>query len=172
MNPVALHQSMFLFKKGLRRSNHDLKVMEGKRGVTQIPNFMDLPERSKGLDIIFAWSSPRQATYEGTIENTRLTANNIFHGNGFLKSTFRSLGEISGSIWQESMRAKDVIVETDIIIEETDITNSTPMTKRRKSASESGDKILSKSGKQINELVIVHFVLMRTTMRIYTLLLL
>ena len=128
-------------------------VMEGKRGVTQIPSFMDLPERSGGLDIIFAWSSPRQATYEEIIENIRLTANNILHGNEFLKSAFRSLGEISGSIWQESMRAKDVIVETDIIIEETDITNSTPMTKRRKSAIVLGDKMLSKYGKQISELV-------------------
>lgn len=52
VNPKALHQGLFIFKKAIKLLGHELTVMNTK-GVFRIEPFMDLPAISKGLDIIF-----------------------------------------------------------------------------------------------------------------------
>lgn len=55
VNPEALHQGLYIFKKVLKRLKHELVPMGGTKNVMQIANFMDLPQRSKGINIIIVW---------------------------------------------------------------------------------------------------------------------
>ena len=116
--------------------------MAGRNGGMEILTFMGLPERTKGFNIRFAWSSPRTEKYEKVIENTRSTANNILSACGHDKSTCYSVGEICGSLWQESIRVKNEILDM-----------ATPINRRRKTDTQKGDKMLSVFGKQINDYV-------------------
>ena len=51
VTPEAWHEGLFIFKKTLRKFNHDLIVMAGKKGVMQTSSFTELPGRSKQLVI-------------------------------------------------------------------------------------------------------------------------
>ena len=135
----ALHQGLFLFKKALRRLGHNMIRMPGNKEVMQILNFMDLPERCEGLNIIFVWTPPCLLTYEKTIETICSTANDLLLRSGFDRSKFATLGEVSGSFWLQTLKAKDE--------------ESTPLNKRRKGATEMGDKVLRLYGKKINDYV-------------------
>ena len=103
----ALHQGLFLFKKALRKLGHNMIRMPGNKEVMQILNFIDLPERCEGLNIIFVWTPPCLLTYEKTIETICSTANDLLLRSGFDRSKFATLGEVSGSFWLQTQKAKD-----------------------------------------------------------------
>ena len=46
VNPTALHQCFYVFKKTLTSLSHVLVPMAGRKGVMNIKGFMDLPEWS------------------------------------------------------------------------------------------------------------------------------
>ena len=95
LNPAALHQGFFLFKRALTSLAHEIVPMAGKKGVMNIESFMDLPERSKGLDIIFVWINRDAATLPGVLESVRDKANYLLTSSGFRKSRFGSLEELA-----------------------------------------------------------------------------
>ena len=63
VNPLALHQGLNLFKKYIRILGHDLISMSGKKGVTVIVSFMDLPEVFNGLNIKFVVKERRHMEF-------------------------------------------------------------------------------------------------------------
>jgi hypothetical protein len=140
VNPLALHQGFYLFKKALTLLSHLVVPMGGKKGVMNIASFMDLPERSKGLNIVFVWEERGSLSHEEVLERVLVKANYLLTNTGFGKSRFSSLAELGCHLWQQSM-----IVRPDVEVEST--------CKRRKTASELGSKMLSSYGKQINEYV-------------------
>ena len=148
VNPSALHQGFYVFKKALTSLSHVLVPMAGKKGVMNIEGFMDLPERSKGLEIIFVWTK-RDATMDLPTVLSKICeiANYLLTKSGYSKSKFVSLAELSAFLWQESM--KPVVAEAEILT----------VCKRRKTASELGSKMLSSYGKEIIEYVTTNFCL-------------
>lgn len=140
VNPAALHQGLFLFKKALTSLSHEIVPMRGRKGVMNIESFMDLPERSKGLDIIFIWVERDATTLPEVLESVRKKANDLLTNSGFRESRFCSLEELAAYLWQQSLLVKP---------EEDEATDS----RRRKIASEMGSKMLGTYGKQINEYV-------------------
>lgn len=140
ISPAALHQGFFLFKKGLGDLSHELIAMGGKKNEIQIESFMGIPERSKGLNIIFSWSKASEANLDETLSNIRSTANRLLKASGYEESNYRSLGEVCGFLWQQK-----IIEDSKPLI--------TPINKRRKSADQLGEKMLSQYGKQINEYI-------------------
>ena len=140
VNPAALHQGLFLFKKALTSLSHEIVPMRGEKGIMNIESFMDLPERSKGLDIIFVWIERDASTLSEVLESIRKKANDLLTNGGFQKTRFCSLEGIAAYLWQQSLIVKP---------EEDEATVS----KRRKIASEMGSKMLGTYGKQINEYV-------------------
>ena len=147
VNPEALHQGLYIFKKVLKRLKHELVPMGGMKNVMQIATFMDLPERSKGINIIFVWEQRSSTTMEEAMDKIRTTANFLLCGIEHRESDFRSLGELCGSLWQESILKKSATVNTPEILE------VTTMNKRRKSVDQLGSRMLSTYGQQINEFV-------------------
>ena len=126
IKPEALHQGLFLFKKVLRRLAHEIIPMPGKINEMQISSFMELPARSKGLNIIFSWAERPEGTLEDVLENISATANAILSGGGYNKCRFRSLGDLYGYLWLENVREQSVILDTP------EITDRTPINEKRK----------------------------------------
>lgn len=135
VNPDALHQGLYLFKKVLNGKKYELVQMGGKKNIMQIATLMDLPERSKGLNIIFIWAERLPATMEEVIEKIRTTTIILLTGIGHNESDFRSLRELCGSLWQEDILKKSAIVSTPEIVE------VRTQNKRRKSADQLGERI-------------------------------
>ena len=152
VNPEALHQGLYVFKKVLKGLKHELVPMGGTKNVMQIAPFMDLPERSKGINIIFVWKQRLPTTMEEAIDKIRCTANFLLSGIDHRESDFRSLGELCGLLWQEGFLAKkSALVSTPEIVE------VTTMNKRRKSADQLGSRMLNTYGQEINEFVTNNF---------------
>ena len=146
----ALHQGLYIFKRALNNFRHEIVQMGGNKSVMSISSFMELPERRKGLNIIFVWLQRSEtATYEEILQKICNTANNLLLGCGYQKTRFRSLGELCGFLWQEKERAHKVFLNTP------DTTGDPPATvnKRRKSADQLGPKMLTIYGKQILDYV-------------------
>lgn len=140
VQPEALHQGLFLFKKVLRAMRHEVILMAGRKETMNILSFMDLPERSKGLNIIFIWEHRYPTSLDALLSRILNTTNKLLTGCGYSESSYRSLGELCGALWLRGEREK--------LLDE-----NTTVNKRRKSAHELGDKMLSIYGKQINEFV-------------------
>ena len=134
VNPKALHQGLFLFKKGIKLLGHELIAMNTK-GVFRIETFMGLPAISKGLDIIFLVDVdvhillPEAELCHKIYE----TSNYLLLKCNMEKSKYASLGEVLGSMWLQRNR------------EEAEVTGY----KRRKRGSELGPKMMSVYGKQV-----------------------
>lgn len=141
VNPVALHQGLYLFKKALTLLSHVVVPMGGKKGVMNIDSFMDLPERSKGLNIVLVWDARESMSYSDVLLRVRDKANFLLTSTGYGKSRFCSMEELGCFLWQQTL----------IVRRATE--NATSSCKRRKTASELGSKMLSSYGKQINEYV-------------------
>jgi hypothetical protein len=71
------------------------------------------------------------------------TANQLLLFSGYPKSRFRSLGELSGFLWQENSRKQNALLDNPPI----------PVNKRRKSADKMGERMLSVYGKQIKDYI-------------------
>ena len=74
VNPTALHEGLYVFKKALTSLSHVLVPIAGKRGVMNIEGFMDLPEWSKRLETIFVWTK-RDATMDLPTISKAVTTN-------------------------------------------------------------------------------------------------
>ena len=62
----ALHQGLYIFKRALNNLRREIVQMGGNKSVMNICSFMELPERRKGLNVIFVWLQRSEtATYEG-----------------------------------------------------------------------------------------------------------
>lgn len=141
VNSLALHQGFYLFKRALTQMSHTVVPMGGKKGCMHIGSFMDQPERSKGLNIVFVWEERIAMSHDEVLLRVREKANYLLTNTGYEKSRFRSLEEIGCYLWQQSL-----VVKPAEEVEES-------CSKRRKTASELGCKMLSSYGKQINEYV-------------------
>lgn len=150
MNPCALHQGFHVFKKALTLLSHVLVPMPGKKGVMHIEGFMDLPERSKGLNIIFVWTERDAMDLPTVLLRICESANYLLTKSGHNKSKYSSLAELSAHLWQESLTP--VVVMDEIVT----------VSKRRKTASELGGKMLGSYGKEITEYVTANFCLNAT----------
>jgi hypothetical protein len=105
--------------------------MGGKKGVMNIDSFMEQPQLSKGLNIVFVWEERESMSDDEVLVRVREKANYLLTNTGYVQSLFRSLEEIGCYLWQQSLIIEPVVEEEE------------PSSKRRKTACELGSKMLS-----------------------------
>lgn len=69
-----------------------MTVMCGMKDISQIESFMELSERSNGLNITFWWSAASEANLGGTLLNIRSIGKRLLETSEHKQTNNRSLG--------------------------------------------------------------------------------
>lgn len=93
--------------------SHIVVTMGGTKGYMNIESFMDQPECSKGLNIVFVWEERKSMSHDEVFMNVREKANYLLTNTGYVNSRFRSLEKIGCYLWQQSLVVKPVEEEEE-----------------------------------------------------------
>ena len=145
VNPLALHQSFHLFKKTIRSLGHELVQMGGQRNIPMIVEFMGLPEVSNGWDIKFVVGDCNHMELNEIEFNIQEMAAKIVKRYCGRCLHFKSLTELGASIFQRQLPVVRFVPEEP---------GPSPVSKRRKTSSELGEKQMSNHGKSIVNMIV------------------
>ena len=137
-NQLALHQGLSLFKKTIELFGCSVIIL-GAKGNECIKAFMDLPDKSRGAEIIFNTGPLCDHTSRDCLVTEILkTTNALLTRTCKAVSQYNSISQIYGVLWLDQM---------------SDVEEVTSHNKRRKKGVEIGYKQMDRYGKQVYEYV-------------------
>ena len=136
---LALHQGLTIFKKSIEQFGCTIVPVSSK-GVNMMHEFMDLPAKCRGADIIFEIEGlSAETTMDYLVTEICMTVNIMLTRTYKVKSQYISISQIYGVMWLEEMSGFNEASE--------------PNNKRRKKGEEIGYKQMNRYGKLVYEFV-------------------
>ena len=136
---LALHQGLTIFKKTIEQSGCTI-VRVGSEGFNNIKEFMDLPAKSRGANIIFKTGTlTDQTTLDFLVSEIHGTVSALLSRTFKFETQYVSISPIYGVLW---LRQIDVVCEA-----------SETSKKRIKRGEDIGYRQMQRYGKQVYEYV-------------------
>lgn len=136
---LALHQGLTIFKKSIEQFGCAIVPVHSK-GVNMMHEFMDLPAKCRGADIIFKSDGlSAETTMDYLVTEICMTVNTLLNRTYKVKSQYVSISQIYGVMWLEDI---------------SDVGEASEQSnKRRKKGEEIGYRQMNRYGKQVYEFV-------------------
>lgn len=136
---LALHQGLTIFKKTIEQYGCTIVPVHSK-GINMMQEFMDLPAKCRGADIIFKTDTPSaEMTMGYLVQEIYRTVNVLLSRTYKVESQYVSVSQIYGVMWLEQMSDVGVASEQSH--------------KRRKKGEDIGYKQMNRYGKKVCEFI-------------------